>query len=175
MLNLQKKDLARARKYGNVFRFIDDLNAINDSNEFELHHQEIYPDELILNKENTFNKHASFLDIDITITNKKFITSLYDKRNAFPFSIVKMPYKCSNIPSTMFYSSIGAEILRIARACTDTNNFYQSTKPLVTRMLKQGGKINKIQNTIKRFYNKHQVDFSYVALNSASFVKLIFK
>ena len=94
-----------------MFRFIDDLSAVNDSNEFELHHNEIYPEELQLNRENKDSKQASFLDIDITIKDKKFVTSLYDKRDDFPFSIVRMPYKCSNIPSTVFYSSIGAEIL----------------------------------------------------------------
>ena len=37
-----------ARKFGNSFRFIDDLIEINDGNEFE-----IYPFELILKKQNT--------------------------------------------------------------------------------------------------------------------------
>ena len=146
MLKLQKKDLHRAWKYGNVFRFIDDLSAVNDSNEFELHHHKIYPEELQLNKENNSNKQASFLDIDIEIVNNKFVTSLYDKRDAFPFSIVRMPYKCSNIPSTIFYSSIGAEILRIARACTDAESFSKSAKPLLNRMIKQGANTKKSQN-----------------------------
>ena len=39
-----------ARKFGNIFRFVDDLIAINDENEFENHYIEIYPPELILKK-----------------------------------------------------------------------------------------------------------------------------
>ena len=35
MNELKKKDLIRAMKLCNVFRFIDDLNAINDAGEFE--------------------------------------------------------------------------------------------------------------------------------------------
>ena len=35
MNELKKKDLVRARKLCNIFRFIDDLNAINDTGEFE--------------------------------------------------------------------------------------------------------------------------------------------
>ena len=175
MLNLQKKDLHRARKYGNVFRFIDDLSAINDSNEFENNHKQIYPEELLLNKENTSNSQASFLDIDVTINNNKFVTSLYDKRNAFPFSIVKMPHKCSNIPSNIFYAAIGAEILRIARACSDSNGFSISVKPLVNRMLKQGANMNKIINVLKRFFNKHKTDFSYISQSSAAFINVVFR
>ena len=53
MLKLQKKDLHRARKYGNVFRFIDDLSAVNDSNEFEMRHNEIFPEDLQPNKDIT--------------------------------------------------------------------------------------------------------------------------
>ena len=36
------------RKFGRVFRYIDDLLAINDGGEFERHHTEIYPSELEL-------------------------------------------------------------------------------------------------------------------------------
>ena len=36
-----------AGKFGNIFRFIDDLIAINDGNEFENHYNELYPPELI--------------------------------------------------------------------------------------------------------------------------------
>ena len=42
-----------ARKFGNIFRFIDDLITINDGNEFDNHYNEIYPPELILKNENT--------------------------------------------------------------------------------------------------------------------------
>ena len=39
-----------ARKFGNIFRFTDDLIAINNGNEFENHYSEIYPPKLILKK-----------------------------------------------------------------------------------------------------------------------------
>ena len=35
LVNLKKKDLSKARKFGNTFRFIDDLCAFNDGGEFE--------------------------------------------------------------------------------------------------------------------------------------------
>ena len=51
LLELKKKDLITARKFSNTFRFIDDLNAMNDGGEFERHFKEIYPPELELKKE----------------------------------------------------------------------------------------------------------------------------
>ena len=40
---LQRSDLRRARRFSNIFRFIDDLIAINDGEEFETCFKEIYP------------------------------------------------------------------------------------------------------------------------------------
>ena len=44
------------RKFGNIFRFTDDLIAMNDGNEFENHYNEIYPSKLILRKEHTLQR-----------------------------------------------------------------------------------------------------------------------
>ena len=44
------------RKFGNIFRFTDDLIAMNDGNEFENHYNEIYPSKLILKKERTLQR-----------------------------------------------------------------------------------------------------------------------
>ena len=70
LLNLKKKDLAKARKFGSTFRFIEDLCAFNDGGEFEKHYREIYPEEMQLGKENKDTKKASFLDLGISIENK---------------------------------------------------------------------------------------------------------
>ena len=53
MNKLQKSDLIKARKLCNIFRFIDDLNSINDDGEFKSNYSNIYPEELQLGKENT--------------------------------------------------------------------------------------------------------------------------
>ena len=91
ILKLKKVDLRRATQFAKVFCFIDDLLVLNDNLEFEKNYHEIYPPELELKKENIDNFKGSFLDLSITIHNNKFTTSLYDKRDDFRFSIVRMP------------------------------------------------------------------------------------
>ena len=119
MKELKKTDLPRARRFGNLSRFIDDLAAINDGGEFERCAAEIYPPELELKKENDGSKNASFLDLDITIEDDKtFSLKLYDKRDAFPFDIVRLPNISNNMPSPIFYATLGGELLRIARCTT---------------------------------------------------------
>ena len=82
---LKKNDLSKARKLCNIFRFIDDLNSINDGGEFESSFSKIYPEELQLGKENTDKREASFLDLDIKIKDGKFHFGLLNKRDSFPF------------------------------------------------------------------------------------------
>ena len=119
---VQKENIFVARRFRNTFRFIDDLVAINDDGEFERCYEDIYPQELELKKEHG-NTNVSFLDLNIVIQGRIFQTSLYDKRDSFPFSIVRMPYKCSNMPSKIFKATIGGEILRISRACSTQEAF----------------------------------------------------
>ena len=90
MNKLKKNDLIKARKLCNIFRFIDDLNSINDEGEFESNYSNIYPEELQLGKENTDKNEASFLDLNIKSKDVKFHFGLFDKRDSFPFSIVNL-------------------------------------------------------------------------------------
>ena len=169
----KRKDLILARKFGNVFRFIDDLAAINDSGEFEKVIQEIYPPELELKKENVNNTEASFLDLDIKIRNNKFVLGLYDKREHFPFSIVRMPYITSNMPSKIFYSSLGAEILRIGRTTNDFGRFKLSSKKITERMIKQGASHHKTQQCFCKLFGRHFDVFKPFAATCDDFLDLL--
>ena len=118
-----------ARHFHATKRFMDDLCALNDGNLFEKVYQEIYPDELELKKEHSGN-HGTFLNLEITIIEGKFVYKLYDKRDAFPFSIVRMPHVDSNIPEVIFYSSLVGEFLEIARATLLYCDFVDKAKTL---------------------------------------------
>ena len=104
------------RKINNSFRFIDDLLSLNDASTFKKHYKDIYPTELELKKENNSNSCASFLNPYIYIEDGEFHIRLFDKRDNFGFDIVRIRFYCSNVPSKMFYESIGAVFLIISRA-----------------------------------------------------------
>ena len=159
MNELKKNNLIKARKLCNIFRFIDDLNSINGGGEFESSYSNIYPEELQLGTENTDKHEASFLDLDIKIKDGKFHLGLFDKRDSPRFATVRMPNKSRNVPSSIVYSAIGAESLRIARASNNPELFSTAIKPLIARMNRQGVSIGKINSFILKFFNKHQVYF----------------
>ena len=170
---LKKHNLITARKFGNVFRFIDDLKAINDGGEFEKCFKDIYPEEVELKRENTGSQKASFLDLEISIVNKQFKLKLYDKRDAFPFSIVRMPYLSNNMPSRIFYATIGGELLRIARCTTDISDFLASWHKLLTIMYKQGAELSKTKNAINKIYGRHLPAFSPFFHTSVAFTSAV--
>ena len=137
----------RTRKLCNIFRFIDDLKSINDGGEFESNYSNIYPEELQLGKETDDKYEACFLDLNIKIKDKKLHFGLFDKRDSFPFSIVRIPVMSSNVLFNIVYSAIGAESMRIARASNNPDSFSTAIKPLIARMRRQGVSIGKINSS----------------------------
>ena len=84
--------------------------------------------------------HATFLNLDLTISEGIFIYKLFDKRDAFPFSIVRMPYTSSNIPETIFYSAMVGEFLRIAHSTLLYKDFLPKVSELIHRLNNQGAR-----------------------------------
>ena len=168
--NTKNSEYGRTRKFGNVFRFLDDLIAINDGGEFNKSFSEIYPPELSLKKESISDQHATFLDLNITISNNTFHHKLFDKRDAYSFSIVRFPFKCSNMPRKMFYSTIGAEMLRICRATSQYNEFLVSSATFGKRMVKQGAINNSIRGVLNKMINRHGQEFNKFGCSSEQLV-----
>ena len=157
--NLLSSGSKRAYKYHGIGRFIDDLCALNDGNDFAKSHRNIYPKELELKIEHQ-GTHATFLDLDITIINKTFVYKLFDKRDAFPFFIVRMPHLCSNIPSSIFYGSVFSEFLRIARCSLLFHDFQDKASSLFQRMISQGGKHNCLINQLRKAFERYPNTFA---------------
>ena len=154
--DLRKKDLQKARKFGHTFRFIDDLLTINDGGIFQDSIKDIYPEELQLNLEGS-GDFLSYLDLELKKVNHRIDIKLFDKRDAFPFSIVRLPYVSSNMPTNMFYFSISAEVLRIGRICSNFDNFISSVEPVIVRALKQGAHVKGLEKSLKKVYGRHEI------------------
>ena len=52
----------------------------------------IYPSKLQLNKTNTSDTEAAFLDLHLLISNDTVSTKIYDKHDDFDFEIVNFPF-----------------------------------------------------------------------------------
>ena len=164
MIDTIKKQTKTALNFGGCARFIDDLCCLNDEGAFNVLRKKIYPEQLELKSENE-GKQATFLDLQITIKNNKFEYCLFDKRDAFPFSVVRMPDRRSNIPKSIFYGSFSAELLRIARATLYREHFIKRIKELTNRMLNQGGNKTMLIKQINKVMHRHEQNFNKYKLN----------
>ena len=59
----------------------------------------------------------------------------------------------------MFYSTIGAEFLRIARATSRLDDLISSLNSLVKRMLQQGADANVSRKTLHNVVRRHNETF----------------
>ena len=132
--------------------------SLNDDSTFEKHYKDIYPTDLEPTKENNSNSCAFFLDI--YIENGESRTKLFDKRDNFGFDIVRMPLCCSNIPSKMFYGSIGIEFVIISRATSKMEDLSCTWKQLLSPMLKENGQMRRIKSSLIKLTQQHQELFS---------------
>ena len=170
MSKLIEEDKVKARHFHSTKRFIDDLCAVNDGNLFQSVYGEIYPDELELKIEHS-GSHASFLNLDISIKDGIFIYKLFDKRDAFPFSIVRMPHKNSNLPESIFYSSFVGELIRIARSTLLFEDLKVKAKVFIDRMRRQGAENAKLDCSLRRVIVRHISEFSRFQLSQDSVVR----
>ena len=170
---LIKEDRVKAKHFHSTFRFIDDLCTINDGGEFGRVFKDIYPDELELKVEHEGDS-ASFLNLDIRVEEGQFVYKLYDKRDAFPFSIVRMPHLCSNIPKKIFYSALVGEFLRIARATLYLSDFEPKAQDLVKRMINQGGDRKTVERFLMKIILRHPDSFSQFRIRPVDLIQKCF-
>ena len=63
----------------------------------------IYPADHQLNKANSFDTEAPFLDLNLSISNATVFTRIYDKRDDFDFDVVSFPFNVCNVPRRTSY------------------------------------------------------------------------
>ena len=157
--SLMKTNPKLAMKFRFAVRFIDDECNLNDGGEFGRSFHLIYPEDLELKCEHQ-GSHATFLDLEINIENNIFVYKLFDKRDTFPFFIVRMPDLSGNIPKHVFYGSVMSEFLRIARCTLRYSDFLPSAITLFKRMIGQGGSKSLILKQISKAINRHPLPFT---------------
>ena len=99
---------------------------------------QVYPSELQLNKANTSDMEAAFLDLHLSISNDIVSTKIYHKRDDFDFEIINVPFLDGDIPCSISYGNFISQIIRFARASSHVADFNTRSKLLTQKLLKQG-------------------------------------
>ena len=88
--------------FNSTSRYLDDLLNI-DNTFFDSVVNHIYHSELQLNKANISDTEASFLDLNLSISDGFVKTKIFDKRDEFDFDSVNFPFLECDVPRSTSY------------------------------------------------------------------------
>ena len=114
-------------------RYLDDLLNI-DNPYFEQMLDQIYPTELQLNKANSSETEAPFLDLNLSITHGIVSSKIYDKQDNFNFEIVNFPLLDGDVHRSPSYGVYITQLIRFARVCSNVEDFNNRNLVIKTRL-----------------------------------------
>ena len=115
-------------------RYLDDILNI-DNPDFEGMVNRIYPPELQLNKANTSDTEAPFLDLHLSISNGFVSSKIYDKRDDFDFDIVNFQFSDGDVPRSTSYRVYISQLIRFATVSSHVADFSARNKSLTAKLL----------------------------------------
>ena len=140
--------------FNSTSRYLDDLLNIAHPY-FEGMVNRIYPPELLLNKANSSDTEAPFLDLYLSISNGFVSSTIHDKRDDFDFDIVKFPFLASDVPRSTSYGVYISQLIRFTRVSSRVANCNARNKSLTANLLQQGYRIHKLRKTFSKLYRRH--------------------
>ena len=140
--------------FNSTSRYLDDIFLNIDNPYFEGMVNRLYPPELQLNKANTSDAEAPFLDLHLSISNG-FVSSKIYKRDDFDFDIGNFPFLDGGVPRSTFYGVYISQRIRFARMSSHVADFNARNKSLTAKLLQQGYRYHKLRKTISKFYRRH--------------------
>ena len=104
--------------FNSTSKYLDDLLNI-DNIYFDQMVDRIYPTELQLNRANSSDTEAPFLDLNLCISNGTVSTKINDKRDDFDFDIVNFPFLDGDVPRRTSYGVYISQLIRFTRASSN--------------------------------------------------------
>ena len=142
------------KAFNSTSRYLDDLLNI-DNPYFEAMVNQICPSELQLDKANTSDTEAPFLDSHLSISNGFVSSKIYYKRDDFDFDIVNFLFLDGDVPRRPSYGVYISQLIRFARVCSHVDDFNTRNKCLTAKLLKQGYRYHKLRKAFSKFYRRH--------------------
>ena len=101
--------------FNSTSRYLDDLLNI-DNIYFDQMVNRIYPTELQLNRANSSDTEAPFLDLNLCISNGTVSTKINDKLDNFDFDIVSFPFLDGDVPRRTSYGVYISQAYKIRQS-----------------------------------------------------------
>ena len=135
--------------FNSTSRYLDDL-LNTDNIYFDQMMDRIYPTELHLNRANSSDTEAPFMDLNVCISNGTVSTKIYDKRDDFDFDIVNFLFWMAMSPGVPHMDYTYLNLLDSPELLQILMTFTTVIKPLLPNFL---GRVIVILNFVRRFRN----------------------
>ena len=138
--------------------YSDSVVKLNiDNTYFDGMVKQIYPSELQLNRANSSDTGAPFLDLYLTISDGFVSSKINDKRDDFDFDIVNFPFLDRDLPRNIpratsygVYVIIYHSLNRFARVSSHVADFNTRNQISRAKLLKQGYRYHKLRKTFSK-------------------------
>ena len=158
------ENLRMAKNLSNNSMYIDDIGVCNmNNNNGFICSKDIYPESIPLTTGCIENDKDTFLDLDITLEENRFITKIYNKVHDFDFEVVSFPFPTSNMSDHITYNSFYSQLVRFSSVCSKFNDFDIRSRNLLESLLNRGFSKYRLKNSFSKFaLNHHDVlDIKY--------------
>ena len=115
----------------------------------------MYLPKLQLNKANTSDTEAPFLDLHLSISNGFVLSKTYDKRDDFDFDIVNFPFLDGDVPRSTSYGVYISQLILSATVSSHLADFNTRNKSLTAKLHQQGYRYHRLRKTFSKFYRRH--------------------
>ena len=108
--------------FNTTSRYLDDILSIHNTLFDDILIQ-MYSSELQLNKANTSDTKAVFLDLHFSASNDIVSTKIYDKYGGFDYEIVSFPFLDGDVTHSTSYGVYICQLIRSAREASHVAHF----------------------------------------------------
>lgn len=151
---VSNKKFGLAKLLSNNTRYIDDLCIFNYKH-FESLLPQIYPTDLIAERNGSDNKDVVYLDVHLSVTEECVHASVYHKVEAFPFEVVLFTFPESLLPSRMGYTIFAGQVLRYLRICSHLNYAVAKIKSTCKLFSERGYIVRDMRISMEKLISKH--------------------
>ena len=103
-------------------RYLDDILSIHNT-PFDDILIQMYSSELQLNKTNTSDTKAVFLELHLSVSNDVVSTKIHNKYGRFDYKIVSFPFSDGDVTHSTSYGFYICQLIRCARASSHVADF----------------------------------------------------
>ena len=153
---VQTNQVEKAKAFHMTFRRSDDLLCVDNPFAEEFFTGAVYPPHLQLVRTAERASEADFIGMKIsTLPNKNSLDiSIFDKRDDFPFEVVRYPFLDSNVPLSQCYGVFVSLLNRFHDICSAFASFLHRAVLLADFLLRRSYSKKRLISTFHRFIQR---------------------